>query len=176
MNQIIGGFALNGTLTWQSGLPFTPTYASCIADQDVDTNGSLCRPNKSGITPDIGQRAFDPVAHRVKYFTAAPSVLGNGQTFGAFTRPAFGNYGRDSLWGPHYINTDFSVAKSFFLTEQTSLQFRAEAFNLFNHANLGGPNNCVDCQDGNAGTISGIVASQDGTTMRRLQFAVRVQF
>ncbi len=179
VNQIIGGFALNGTLTWESGLPFTPNYASCAADQDVDTGGSLCRPSKSGIAPDIGPRAFDPIAHRVKYFTAAPAVLGNGQTFGSFTRPAFatfGNYGRDSLWGPHYIDTDFSVAKSFFLTERATLQFRAESFNLFNHPNLGGPDSCVDCQDGNAGTISGIVASQDGTTMRRLQFAARIQF
>jgi hypothetical protein len=53
---------------------------------------------------------------------------------------------------------------------------RAEAFNAFNHVNLGGPDNCVDCQDGNAGYIFDIVASQDGTSMRRLQFAARIQF
>ncbi len=179
LKQVIGGFAINGALTWEGGLPFTPRYASCSADQDVDTGGSLCRPHKSGVSPDIRARAFDPVAHRVKYFTAAPAVLGNGQTFGAFTRPAFGtfgNYGRDQLWGPSFINTDFSLVKSFSLTEYTTLQFRAESFNLFNHPNLGGPDNCVDCQDGNAGTISGIVASPDGTTMRRLQFAARIQF
>jgi hypothetical protein len=42
--------------------------------------------------------------------------------------------------------------------------------------NLGGPDSCVDCQDGNAGTISSTLSSQDGTTMRRLQFSGRFSF
>ena len=179
VNQIIGGFNVNGALTWESGLPFTPSYASCAADQDVDTGGSLCRPNKTGLSPALSSGSLDPINHRVRYFTPAPAILANGQSYGAFQRPAvvtFGNFGRDSLFGPGFINADFSAAKVFTVTERARLQFRAEAFNVFNHVNLGGPNSCVDCQDGNAGYIFGIVASQDGTSMRRLQFAVRVDF
>jgi hypothetical protein len=119
----------------------------------------------------------------VTYFTPAPEVLpsptGTGSTIGPFTRPAigtFGNLGRDSALGPGLINMDFAVAKSFNLTEKLTFQMRAEAFNLFNHVNLGQPDSCVDCQDGNAGTISSTVSSQDGTSMRRLQFAARFQF
>ena len=179
VNQVIGGFNVNGALTWQSGLPFTPRYASCGSDQDVDTSSSLCRPSKTSLSPNLGAGSFDPVNHRVQYFTPAPNVLANNQSFGAFQRPSFGtfgNYGRNSLFGPGYINTDFSIAKLFPIREATQLQFRAEAFNVFNHVNLGQPVNCVDCQDGSAGGIFGIVASQDGTSMRRLQFAVRLDF
>ncbi len=68
------------------------------------------------------------------------------------------------------------MTKSVSLTEQLKLQFRADFFNLFNHVNLGQPDSCVDCQDGNAGTISSIVASQDGSSMRRIQLSARIQF
>ncbi len=179
LDEVIGGFALNGDVTIQSGLPFTPSYADCGQDQDVDTGGSLCRPNKTGLSPELSAGSFDPNGHRVKYFTSAPAVLTNGQSFGAFQRPAFGtfgNYGRDSLVAPGSFNTDLSLAKSFTIIEGKTLEFRAEAFNVFNRANLGGPDSCVDCQDGNAGYIFDIVASQDGTSMRRLQFAARIQF
>ena len=80
------------------------------------------------------------------------------------------------MFGPGYWNTDLSVAKRFPLTESVALQFRAEAFNLFNHANLGQPNGCVDCQGQGAGLITSTVSSQDGTSMRRMQFALRLDF
>jgi hypothetical protein len=53
---------------------------------------------------------------------------------------------------------------------------RADFFNAFNHLNLGQPDSCVDCQDGSAGTISSIVASQDGSSMRRIMLSARIQF
>jgi hypothetical protein len=100
-------------------------------------------------------------------------------SFGAFARPpvgTFGNWGRDSVLGPGYIDTDLSVAKSIHLRESLNLQFRADFFNLFNHVNLGQPDSCVDCQDGSAGTISSIVSSQDGSSMRRIMLSARIQF
>jgi hypothetical protein len=60
--------------------------------------------------------------------------------------------------------------------ESVNLQFRADFFNVFNHVNLGQPDSCFDCQDGSAGTISSIVASQDGSSMRRIMLSARVQF
>jgi hypothetical protein len=100
-------------------------------------------------------------------------------TFGPYSLPAvgtFGNIHRDSLYGPGLVNTDLSVAKKFALLESVSLQLRADAFNLFNKANLGQPNSCIDCQNSNAGLITSTIGSQDGTSMRRLQFAVRLEF
>ncbi len=61
------------------------------------------------------------------------------------------------------------------LSERITFQATAQAFNVFNHPNLGQPNGCVDCGT-SSGLITDIVASQDGSSMRRLQFAARFQF
>ena len=179
MNQIIGGFGVNGALTWQGGLPYTPGYQN--SNQDNDVVGFLNKTGASGFATHAG--SLNPVTHKVQYFTPSPYVLQPaGQansSFGPYARPlvgTFGNIGRDSVIGPSFFNTDLSVTKNFQLRERLNFQLQAQAFNVFNHANLGGPDSCVDCQDGNAGTISSIVATQDGTSMRRLQFAARFRF
>jgi hypothetical protein len=46
---------------------------------------------------------------------------------------------KGSFVGPHYVDWDASVARKFVVTERTSLQFRAEYFNMLNHTNLGDP-------------------------------------
>jgi hypothetical protein len=179
VNQAIGGFTLNGSLIAEGGLPFTPNYQNCGEDQDL----GICFLNKTGQGFNVHKGHYDPIARKVPYFTPSPYILQPpGQpnnAFGPYARPAlgtFGNIGRDSLIGPGLLNTDLAVAKNFNLTESLTFQLRAEAFNVFNHVNLGGPDSCVDCQDGNAGTISSTVSSQDGTSMRRLQFAARFTF
>ena len=88
----------------------------------------------------------------------------------------FGDIYRDSVFGPGYWETDLSATKRFFIREGMSIQFRADAFNLFNHVNYGEPNSCVDCVGQGPGLIISTVASQDGTSMRRLQFALRFEF
>ena len=57
-------------------------------------------------------------------------------------------------------------------TEGVRAQFRAEAFNIFNHVNLANPNACVDCP-GTAGRITNIFQL---ATMRQWQFGLRVEF
>jgi len=179
VDRVIGGFSLNGSLTWQDGLPWTPSYQD--SSQDNDVVGFLNKTGSGGFPTHVG--SLNIATHKVPFFTPSPYVLQPpGQansTFGPYARPlvgTFGNIGRDSVLGPGYVNTDLSVSKSVRLREQLSLQFRADFFNLFNKANLGQPDSCVDCQDGNAGTISSIVASQDGSSMRRIQLAARIQF
>ncbi len=179
VDRLIGGFALNGVFTWRDGLPWTPGYQG--SGQDNDVIGFLNRSGSGGIHTSVG--SFNPVTHKVPFFTPSPYVLqppgSANSTFGPYARPlvgTFGNIGRDSALGPSYIDTDLSVSKSVSLTEQLSVQFRADFFNLFNKVNLGQPDSCVDCQDGNAGTISSIVASQDGSSMRRIELSARIQF
>jgi outer membrane receptor protein involved in Fe transport len=178
VDLLIGGYALNGTFTWQDGLPWTPSYQD--SSQDNDVVGFLNRTG-SAIQTNIGP--LNKSTHKVQFFTPSPYVLqppGQADSaFGPFARPlvgTFGTLGRDSVLGPGYINTDLSVSKTVILKEQLSLQFRADFFNLFNKVNLGQPDSCVDCQDGNAGTISSIVSSQDGSSMRRIQLSARIQF
>jgi hypothetical protein len=114
----------------------------------------------------------------VSYFTPVSTLTSAGEVEGPFIRPApgtFGDLGRDSLWGPGLINTDLALSKKFFLKESMTLQFTVQAFNVFNHPNLGQPSGCIDCGT-SSGLITDIVASQEGSTMRRLQFAARFQF
>ncbi|HEV2274013.1 MAG TPA: hypothetical protein VGR96_07595, partial [Acidobacteriaceae bacterium] len=180
VNQVIGGFALNGTLTSETGLPFTPSYSLCAQDQDIDgQGGTLCRPNAApGASVSFHSGAFNPVAHSVSYFNPVPTLAYAGQIQGPYSRPnpgTFGNIERNAFWGPGLLNTDLSLAKTFFLTEKLNFQLQAQAFNLFNHPNLGQPSGCVDCGT-SSGQITDIVASQDGSSMRRLQFSARFQF
>lgn len=181
VNQLIGGFSLNGTWTWEGGLPFTPSYSLCTQDQDIDgQGGTMCRPNGLGSGPQatLHTGSFDPVAHQVRYFNPVPTLAFAGDVEGPYERPnpgTFGDMQRNSLWGPGLVNVDAAVSKKFFLTERLNFQLEAQAFNVFNHPNLGQPSGCVDC-GASSGIITGIVASQDGTTMRRLQFSARFEF
>ena len=178
-NQVIGGFALNGTLTWEGGLPFTPSYSLCAQDQDIDgQGGSLCRPSWSGASFGLHAGSFDPIAHHVTYFTPVPTLASAGQQQGAYVRPFPGHFGtiqRDALWGPGLITSDMAVAKRFFLPEGVNFQLMVQAFNVYNHPSLGQPSGCVDC-GASSGLINDIVASQEGSTMRRLQFSARFTF
>ena len=53
----------------------------------------------------------------------------------------FGNAGRNVLDGPGMQTVNASVLKNFTITETTAVQFRVEAFNLFNRVNLDLPDN-----------------------------------
>ena len=186
LDYLIGGYAINGTVTVESGLPYTPSYQNCSADNDL----GICRPNAIGSDFHLGAGKFDPVTDSVRYFTPSPYVLGGNNcgatldqpcptTFGPYGLPSvgtFGNIHRDSLYGPGLVNTDMSIAKKFAIREGMAVSVRADAFNLFNKVNLGQPNSCIDCQNSGAGLITSTIGSQDGTSMRRLQFAVRLDF
>jgi hypothetical protein len=164
LNYVIGGWQLAGNITWMSGQGFNVSYQNCGLDNDV----GVCWPDKVGSTAVSNQ-------NQNHWFAAAPDFLAtNGQTSGPWRRPAigtFGNVGRNQLIGPAWFDTDLSVIKTFPIHEQFQAQFRAEIYNLFNHANLGNPNGCVDC--GSGGVITSLAPN---ATMRRMQFAIRLQF
>jgi hypothetical protein len=106
-------------------------------------------------------------------------LTANGQTSGPWQRPAapapgspsFGNAQRNMIIGPKWFDSDLSVVKIVPIGEELRVQFRAEAYNVFNHPNLGTPNSCVDCFGG--GTIQGLA---NNATMRRMQFGLRFDF
>jgi len=50
----------------------------------------------------------------------------------------YGNVGRNSIRGPGFVDFDMALSRMFRISERYSLQFRAEAFNLFNHPNFVG--------------------------------------
>lgn len=169
VDLIVGGWQINQVTNILSGLPFTPTYQNAGQDRD---NGPA-RPNLVGDANVSNRSAEGWFAVSTKQLTA------NGETSGPWQRPqkgTFGNVGRNTLRGPKFVNTDFSIFKNFNLTEQWKMSFRAEIFNLFNHANLARPNGCVDCSLGPTGTSGKIRSLQQDALMRQVQFALRLTF
>jgi len=97
-------------------------------------------------------------------------------------RNLLGNAGRNSLVGPSLVNLDFSVYKNFAvkkISESFSAQFRAEFFNILNHANFAPP---LPIQDGAASAMFNQNGSPTGagglttlvTQPRDIQFAIKV--
>ena len=80
----------------------------------------------------------------------------------------FGNSGKNTLIGPGGYFFDFSAFRSFAVTERAKVQFRAEFFNAFNHANLTNP--VANISSATVGQI------QSTTDPRIMQFGLKLIF
>ena len=149
---ILGGWQVNGIFAGQSGLPFTVTTSGTA----TNTGASASRAN---VVPGVPQ------------YPAKQSI---GEWFNpaAFSVPTaynWGNSGRNILRGPDEINLDSSAEKKFPITEGTTLLFRAEFFNMFNHPQFQIPASVI--AQGGVGSIT-----TTSNTARQLQFTLRLTF
>jgi hypothetical protein len=93
-----------------------------------------------------------------------------------------GAQGRNSIYGPGYEDIDLSLAKIFTLYREAGLQFRADAFNLLNHPNLGQPVSQFTVGTGTvtAGTFGQITNTRfplgDSGSSRQLQLSLKLLF
>jgi hypothetical protein len=145
---ILGGWQMNGILLTQTGLYFSP-----VLNTATTNTGTSSRPNQ---------------ASPVKY----PKTLTKWFDASAFTSPAlytYGTAGRNSLIGPGRTNVDMSLMKTVTLHDQLKVQFRFEAFNVFNHPQFGYPNATV------GGPTVGQITTIVGTP-RNLQASLRLEF
>ncbi len=162
MSTLFGGWQLSGLATASTGRPVNITIKRSPS-QLPDGNTSSQRPN---LVP--GQSIY-----------AADQTTNNWFNPGAFVLPpkgTWGNLGRYATRGPGYYEIDTALQKNFRLTERFNLNFRAEAFNLFNHPIFDNPNG--NSSSGGFGQIMGILnTGAVGTgTPRRIEFAARVNF
>ena len=164
LNQIVSGFEFSPTFVYQSGLPFTLSFNGCGADIP---GSAPCYVNGSSSLLKTGPTGYPGGPNGLTWYAA--------QTLGtSFTDPGLdniGNGGRNNAWGPHLFNSDMSVMKNFLIKRYT-LQFRADAFNAFNHINFGNPG-------GNIQSVGGIGSGPgpNGTANpRQMQFTARVEF
>jgi hypothetical protein len=157
---VLDGWQFNALLAVNSSTPFTVYDSANVSLQAPHPGVSGMfgdRPNVSG-NPNSG------APHKVSQWIAASAfqrldpVANAGQ---------FGNEGRNSVDGPAYGSLDASLDKSFAITEKSKLQFRAEAFNVTNHANLIPP-----VFDMNSPAFGQITEAQ---APRVLQFALKLQ-
>ncbi len=136
VRNLLGDWQINALFSYESGRPFT-VYNS-VSDYNGDGGGAAQAPPTGNAydrpdTPTFGNSVGCKSPHAY--------VAGSFQ-FLDFPPPAAntdGNLGRNTFCGPNYMATDFSLVRNFrakFLGEQGRIQFRAEAFNLFNRVNL----------------------------------------
>ena len=86
----------------------------------------------------------------------------------------FGNVGRGSFLGPGYWNLDTALHKTFAIKERVNMQFRAEMFNVFNHANFASPNPVVFSGNNYNSSAGAITATSNPS--RQIQFALKLLF
>ncbi len=174
-NRLVEGWEVSPILTVNSGLPVN--VYNGLDPQESNTGGLTGdRPDYSGAAGCHPYQILNTVnraQETVQWFNPACYTL---QPFGTL-----GNVGRDSLYGPNFVNLDFSIIKDTTVTEKLSAQFRAEFFNIINHTNLGQP--ATGLYTGSvyapASILTSATAGQITTTSgpsRQIQFAVKLIF
>ena len=164
---LFGDWQFSGLTTIQTGTPFN-VITTGISDNAGVGNGS-----GPGVFADL---VGDP--HGSFTGTAGPGPqLFNPNAFAAPQGLTFGNVGRNILHVPRRTNFDMSLLKHFKLNESTGIEFRTEAFNIFNHTQWGGsvlgPNGVGITNDITSGNFLHPSSAHRGRT---LQFGLKFLF
>jgi hypothetical protein len=155
-DKLVGGWQLNGITQFQSGFPMNIAINSPPVGDPPGVGAGALRPNCVGTAEILDIRENN----------------GRLMTSSAFAVPAtgsFGNCGRNVVTGPGMNNWDFSVFKNIYMDERYRLQFRAEFFNLFNHAQFLNTGN-TNIQQPAFGLITATLPP------REIQFALKFYF
>lgn len=161
LDAALGGWTLSGITTYYTGFGFSPTLENYGTSGGQPNQGPNNRPNIGSGDPYAGAQG-----NRNQWY-----VGGIGTTFLIPSANTFGNYPINTLFGPHFIQQDLTIAKTVRFSERIGLTLRGDSSNVFNHTNLGGPNG--DIQSPSAGQITGLAG---GGTMRRMQFSATIKF
>ena len=192
-NAALGGWQMNLIERATSGFPLFVVDSSNPAGVDFSYNGNtFSRPNEVAnphqpgpVMANLNTRChvltsqIDPITGEAGL---APAQIGthaawlNGCAFSSAPAGELGTAARAPVYGPRFVNTDFSVIKDFPIREAMKLQFRAEFFNLFNHPQfyLDG---YADTGEQDVNTPSSMfVLNNTVNNPRLVQFALRLNF
>ena len=148
-NKVLGGWQYSGIFSYSTGYPYSAVFSGDNAGV-ANGVGSGSRPDilgdpLSGFSQSIPEEGFGP-------------LFGNPDVFVSPRGLTFGNSGRNILRNPNRSNFDMAIFKHFKFTERTAFEFRAEAFNIFNHTQWGG----IAGDSGSAGGEGNNTFAQDG--------------
>jgi hypothetical protein len=201
----LGGWELGLIFTASDGIPFTPSWGTGSDPQFNLSSDDWAFPNRLG---GPGCKTLTNPGSTNNYIKtqcfAVPTWPGDMNSWAAncdqfppnaqpSSGPPFaapfpecfnlrGNAGRNILIGPGLTSLDFSVFKNNYvkrISERFNVQFRAEIFNILNHANFAPPSTPTntDIFDGTGALSPGAgVLTRTTTTAREIQFAVKVVF
>jgi hypothetical protein len=159
LDKFISGWRLSGIGTFQSGFPFTPQLGF--------------NPSNDGNSRNPVRPSWNP-AFQGPVITGNPNQWFNANAFILPPTGTYGNVGRDTLFGPGIAGVDFSTLKNTPLSERVTLQFRAEFFNILNHANFNTPNTVVYTSATSGISPTAGVITSTSTTSRQIQFGMKV--
>ena len=202
----LSGWELGLIFTASDGVPFTPTWGTGADPQFTQSSDDWAFPNRLGgpgcktltnpgsVNNYIKTQCFavptwpgDATSWAANCDPAPPSGQPNsGPPFLVSYPTCFnlrGNAGRNILIGPGVTSLDFSLFKNNYIkriSEQFNIQFRAEIFNIINHANFAPPAAATntDIFDGTGALLTGTAGllTKTTTTGRDIQFALKIIF
>jgi Carboxypeptidase regulatory-like domain/TonB dependent receptor len=164
---VLGGWQVGGVFEASTGVPFTPSFGGDAlgvksTDPNIDVPNLIAGPGcSSPVNPG------NPVSYIKTQCFAVPNPI-----------TLRGNLGRNTLIGPGLVNFDFSLFKNNYIkriSDRFNAQFRAEFFNIVNHANFAPPldNRNIFDSSGSRIASAGLITSTQ-TPSRQIQFAVKL--
>ena len=158
-DRFISGWGVNGVSTFQSGFPL----------------GLTATPNVTGLNTGLRPNVVGGCNKEVS--GSAQSRISGWFNTSCFTVPASYTFGNESrtdpqLRSPGIANYDMALFKRTAITERFNLEFRAEAFNLFNRVQFGQPNLVATTA---ANSTFGVISTQLNQP-RLMQLAMRLRF
>jgi hypothetical protein len=188
-NRLVECWELTTIVQSQSGNPVNLLAGNAVAitgataaNANALTGLATLRPDQTGSVQYVGTPN--------QWFTNTvcdPRPGGSCPAGSAFALPVavvggrtvyhFGSLGRNVIVGPRFDNVDFSVIKNTPLSEDVRVQFRAEIFDIFNHANFGQPGRTAQPGSTTFGVITNTrFATGDSGSSRQIQFALKLLF
>lgn len=141
LHSLLGGWQTSGLVSFQTGTPFSVTNGA------YGDNAGVANGVGTGSYVDVIGNAFSGVPNVQVPGSPGPYLFNPG----AFANPTgltFGTAGRNILNNPRRTNWDMGLFKHFAITESKGFEFRAEAFNVFNHTQWSGVNSDASCFGG----------------------------
>jgi hypothetical protein len=167
LDLVAGGWQIGGVVVLQSGAFLTPYQV---------TND----PAGTGLLPNAGSTRADIVPGVPIYSHQSTSSDPTFLNLSAFTDPpansgGFGNAGVGNIVGPGTQNYSMSLIKATHLWEGATLNFGAEASNIFNHRNYDTPDLNIDDGPGGFGVITALQTAE-GAGPRNIELTARISF
>ena len=197
-NLLLDNWQLSGITAWQTGTPFSVINGGSGNGTGTSDNGGVGDGLGVGSYPDVvaSTHGLKPYVSSSSSGSTIGPLLGNPGAFVAPQGLTFGNAGRNFMRNPSRTNFNVSLLKHFkAFHEKSDIEFRAEAFNVFNHTqfriydpshpgNTG--NNVINCYGdistqysaGASGCLTGnsFLHPVDAHDPRILQFALKLGF
>jgi hypothetical protein len=163
---IVGGWKVDSIVSLHSGFPIT---ILSVDQSNQSVRGNSTRPNYyQPVT--FQNQSIDHWFGTANTFCLTPGVNTGTCAYGVPAPGTFGNAGVGAERAASLKNLDLSLGKKFFVTEKQYLDFRADFFNIANHANFGPPGAAVS----SPGSF-GVITTQIGTP-RVIQLALKYYF